>query len=156
MRENVVKFPNQKAIEEEAAAWLIKLDGDSAPSAEELEALHLWLECSPENRAQLSSLAAFWGKLNILTELAVPLGHPKSQATGRANGRANRPTRQFLRAGLIAATLIVGLGIALVYKGQPDPIVDSNGLYATTVGQQQLVALADGSDVLLNTATLLG
>ncbi len=153
MRENVVQFPNRKAAEEEAATWLIKLDGDSVPSAEELEALHVWLERSTENRAQLRRLAAFWGKLNILTELAVPLGHPESQAPAKAGGWVNWPARQFLRAGLIAATLIVGFGIALVYKGLPDPIVDSNGLYATTVGQQQLVALVDGSDVLLNTDT---
>ena len=153
MKENVVNFPNQAAAEEAAAAWLIKLDGDSVPSAEELEALHVWLERSTENRAQLRRLAAFWGKLNILTELAVPLGHPQSQARVKGGGWVNRPARQFLRAGLIAATLIVGFGIALVYKGLPDPIVDSNGLYATTVGQQQLVALVDGSHVLLNTNT---
>lgn len=153
MRENVFKFPNHRAIEEEAAAWLIKLDGDSAPSAEELEALCEWLDRDPGNRAQLSSLAAFWGKLNILTELAVPLGHLQTQATERADGPLRRGTLRFLQAGLITATLIVGLGVALLYMSQPDPIIDSNGLYATTVGQQQSTALADSSIVLLNTDT---
>ncbi len=153
MSENVVNFPSQRAVEEEAAAWLITLDGDRVPSVEELEALREWLDRSPEHRAQLSSLAGFWGKLNVLTELAVPLGHPQSQAPGRVGGPAYRPMRHFLHAGLIAATLVIGLGLALVYKEQPDPIVNSNGLYATTVGQQQSTALADDSIVLLNTDT---
>jgi len=153
MSENVVNFPDQKAVEEEAAAWLVTLDGDGEPSADELEALREWLDRSPEHQAQLGSVARFWGKLNILTELAVPLGHPQLQASARVDRLAQRPARQFLRAGLIAAALIVGLGIAWVYTDQPDPIVTSNGLYATTVGQQQSTALADDSIVLLNTDT---
>lgn len=153
MTDNVVNFPKQNILEEEAAAWLIKLDGDGAPSAEELEALHEWLGRSPENRKQLSSLAAFWGKLNVLTELAVPLVHPQSHAEGRATGRSVNSARLFPRMGWIAAALIIGLGFLFYYGGQPDPIVDSNGLYATTVGQQQSTSLADNSVVLLNTDT---
>lgn len=153
MSENVVNFPDQKAVEEEAAAWLVTLDGDGEPSADELEALREWLDRSPEHRAQLRSLAGFWGKLNILTELAVPLGYPQLQASARVDRLAQRPARQFLRAGLIAAALIVGLGMAWVYMDQPDPIVTSNGLYATTIGQQQSTALADDSIILLNTDT---
>jgi len=153
MNENVVKFPTQAAAEEEAAAWLITLDGDHAPSAEQLEELREWLALSPVNRQQLSSLATLWGKLNVLTELAVPLGHLHAQSTERADRRTSRVTPRFLRAALIAATLIVGLGLALSYWSRPDSIVDSNGLYATTVGAQQSKELADGSVVLLNTDT---
>ena len=155
MTENVVKFPHRKAIEEEAAAWLIKLDGDSAPSAEELEALREWLDRSAEHRAQLTGLADFWGQLNQLTELAVPLGNIHSQSTGKAPRAADRTSGRFLQAGLIAATLIIGFGIAFFFWSQPDPIVDSNGLYATAVGQQRSTELADNSVVLLNTDTQL-
>ena len=153
MSDNVVKFPNQTAVEEEAAAWLIKLDGDGAPSAEELEALHVWLNRSPENRAELNSLAACWGSLNVLTELAVPLGHPHSQAPRKLEPSASMPTRRFALAGLAAAALLVGLGLTFFVTGKSDPFVDSNGLYATTVGQQQSATLADDSIVLLNTDT---
>lgn len=156
MSKNVVNFPNRKAIEEEAAAWLIALDGDSPPSAQQLEELREWLDRSPEHRAQLRKLADFWGRLNQLTELAVPLGHPQSQTTGREREPTGRVAGQLLKAGLIAATLIVGLGIALLYRIQPDPMADSNGLYVTTVGQQQSTELADGSVVLLNTDTQIG
>ncbi len=77
MTENIVEFPDRKAIEDEAGAWLIRLDGDSTPSAEELTLLREWLERSPVHREQLASFAKFWGEMNVLTELAVPLGHPE-------------------------------------------------------------------------------
>ncbi len=151
MRENIVGFPDRKAIEEEAAAWLIKLDSDSAPSSEELASLREWLERSPVHREQLGSLADFWGKMNVLTELAAPLGHP--------GGRANRSFVESLRhaipqsagAGFVTAVIVIGIGVAATFWLRPDPFLSSNGLYATAVGQQQSTTLADGSVVLLNT-----
>ena len=151
MRENIVEFPDRKAIEEEAAAWLIKLDGDRAPSAEELASLREWLERSPVHREQLGVLADIWGKMNVLTELAVPLGH--------AEGRANRSFIESLRhaipqvgrAGFVTAVIFIGIGVAATFWLRPDPFFSSNGFYATAVGQQQPTTLADGSVVLLNT-----
>ena len=151
MRENIVEFPDRKAIEEEAGAWLVKLDGDREPSAEELASLREWLERSPVHREQLGSLADFWGKMNVLTELAVPLGH--------AEGRANRGFIESLphaipqsrRAGFVTAIIVIGIGVASTFWLRPDPFLSSNGFYATAVGQQQSTTLADGSVVLLNT-----
>ena len=59
MRENIVEFPDRKAILVEAGKWLIKLDRESAPSIEELASLREWLERSPVHREQLGSLAHF-------------------------------------------------------------------------------------------------
>ena len=151
MRENIVEFPDRKAIEEQAGAWLIKLDGDTAPSAEELASLREWLERSPVHREQLGSIADIWGKMNVLTELAVPLGHPE--------GRTNRSFAESLRhaipqngrAGFVTAVIVVGIGVAATFSLRPDPFLSSNGFYATAVGQQQSTTLADGSVVLLNT-----
>ena len=39
MTQNVVEFPDRRAIEEQAAVWLIKLDDDDPPSASELALL---------------------------------------------------------------------------------------------------------------------
>ncbi len=149
MRENIVDFPDRKSIEEEAGAWLIKLDGDRAPSTEELASLLEWLERSPVHREQLRSFAEFWGKMNVLTELAVPLGH--------ANGRANRSFVENLRhaipqlgqASIVAALIVIG--VATTFWLRPDPFLSSNDFYATAVGQQRSMTLADGSVVLLNT-----
>lgn len=151
MSENIVEFPDRTVIEEEAGAWLIRLDGDCAPSAEELASLREWLERSPVHREQLSSLADFWGKMNVLTELAVPLGRLDG---GTNRGHVLSPRRaipQHARTGFAAAVIVIGIGIAAAIWSRPDQLLSSNGLYATAIGQQQSTTLADGSVVLLNT-----
>ena len=151
MGENIVEFPDRKAIEEEAAAWLIKLDGDNAPSVEELASLREWLERSPVHREQLNSLAGFWGKMNVLTELAVPLGHVNAHKN-RSFFESLRPVfPRFGRVGFITAVFVVGIGVASAIWFRSIPVLDSNGLYATAVGQQLSTTLTDGSVVLLNT-----
>jgi transmembrane sensor len=151
MTENIVEFPDRKAIDEEAGAWLIKLDGDIAPSAEELATLREWLERSPAHREQLGSLADFWGKMNVLTELAVPLGYPEGRANRSSVNGLRQTIPRIARMGLATAVLVIGIGVATTYWSRPDPFLSSNGLYATAVGQQQSTTLADGSVVLLNT-----
>ena len=151
MRENIVEFPDRKAIAEEAGAWLIKLDGDSPPSVEELASLREWLERSPVHCEQLGSLADFWGKMNLLTELAVPLGHPERCANRSFVESLRHAIPQIGRAGFVTAVIVIGIGVAATFWLRPDPFLSSNGLYATAIGQQQSATLADGSVVLLNT-----
>ncbi len=151
MRENVVTFPDRKAIEEEAGAWLIKLDGDRAPSAEELASLREWLERSPVHREELGNLVDVWGKINVLTELAVPLGHAEARASRSFVESLRHAIPQIGRAGLATAVIVIGVGVATTFWLRPDPFLSSNGLYATAIGQQQSTTLADGSVVLLNT-----
>ncbi len=151
MRENIVEFPDRKAIEEEAGAWLIKLDGDSAPSSEELASLREWLERSPVHREQLGNLADFWGNMNVLTELAVPLGHPEDRANRSFIESLRHAIPQIGRAGLATAVIVIGVGVATTFWLRPEPFLSSNGFYATAIGQQQSTTLADGSVVLLNT-----
>jgi transmembrane sensor len=153
MSKNVVGFPDRKAIEEEAAAWLIKLDGDTSPSAGELASLREWVERSPVHREQLSSLADFWGKMNVLTELAVPLGYPRVRVGRSVAESLRHAIPLFGRAGFVTAVAVIGIAVAAAFWLRPAPSLNSNGLYATAVGQQQSTTLADGSVVLLNTNT---
>lgn len=150
MNENIVEFPDRKAISEEAAAWLIKLDGDRAPSAEELASLREWLSRSPVHREQLRSFAEFWGKMNVLTELSVSLGHAERRSSRRFASRSRLALPLFARASLAAAVIVIG--IATTFWLRPDPL-SSNDFYATAVGQQRSMTLADGSLVILNTNT---
>ncbi len=150
MNENIVEFPDREAISEEAAAWLIKLDGDRAPSVEELASLREWLSRSPVHREQLRSLAEFWGKMNVLTELTVPLGHAERRSSRRFASRSRFALPRFARASLAAAVIVIG--IAATFWLRPDPL-SGNDFYATAVGQQRSMTLADGSLVILNTNT---
>ncbi len=150
MNKNIVEFPDRKAISEEAAAWLLKLDGDRAPSTEELASLREWLSRSPVHREQLHSFADFWGKMNVLTELTVPLGHAERRSSRRIASRSRLAVPHFARASLAAAVIVIG--IAATFWLRPDPL-SSNDFYATAVGQQRSMTLADGSLVILNTNT---
>ena len=142
----IVELPERKDLAQEAAQWLIRLDADTPPSEEELRALGEWLHRSPAHREELESMAALWGRLNVLTELAVPLGH-----AGRV-----KPQRQvaWRRAGVLLATMsavVILIGVVIVQSWTSSPMLESNGLYATAVGQQSVRDLADGSQVMLNT-----
>jgi transmembrane sensor len=148
---NIVKFPDRKVIEEEAAEWLIKLDGDKAPSDEELASLGKWLDRSPVHREQLSILTDTWSEMNVLTELAVPLGNTKCPADNSFIRDFGQTIRRFGGAGFVTAFVVIGFGLFATLRVQPDPFLSSNGFYATAVGQQQSTTLADGSVVLLNT-----
>ncbi len=150
MTQNVVEFPDRSAIEEEAAVWLIKLDNDDPPSAAELALLREWLERSPVHREELVGLASFWDKMNVLTELAVPLGSPKSGVKFGFFAGLRRTSPRYRRFS-IAAVMVAGIAVAATLWLRPDPHVASNGLYATAIGQQLTITLAEGSVVVLNT-----
>ena len=135
----IVELPERRELAEEAAQWLIRLDADAPPSQDELRALGEWLHRSPAHRAELESMAALWGRMNILTELAVPLVQPAWRRAG------------VLLAAL--ATLVILIGVVIVQSRAPNPLHETNGLYATAVGQQSVKDLADGSQVMLNTNT---
>ncbi len=150
MTQNVVEFPDRSAIEEEAAVWLIKLDDDEPPSTAELALLQEWLERSPVHREELVSLATFWDKMNVLTELAVPLGSPKSGVKFGFFAGLRRTAPGYRRFGIAAIMVAVVAGTVTMWL-RPDSHVASNGLYATAIGQQLTITLAEGSVVVLNT-----
>lgn len=155
MRKTVVEFPDRGLLAGEAAEWLIRLDADTPPTRQELKTLGEWLHRSPAHREELESLAALWGRMNVLTELATPLGKPSRQASGQrrendvAGGHA-----PWLRQAAIACALAgaITLGLAYLLRDRAtEPFTAANGLYATAVGQQTTTGLADGSQIVLNT-----
>ena len=137
----VIEFPDGSVIEQQAAEWLIRLDGDKVLSPEERRSLRRWLARSSAHREQLFRLAELWNEMNVLSELAVSLDH---------HGQASR-LRRLRPSRLIAAAAAVLAAVGLVILIGGESPVDSNGLYATAVGQQRLIALSDGSTVNLNT-----
>ena len=150
MTQNIVDFPD-RSITGEAAEWLIRLDRDDPPSAEELAALRDWLQRSQRHRNELSEMAALWGKMNILTELAVPLGKHETEPRGAGWSRLQLAGVWF--AG-IAAIVLLGVAVTQGPTSVPtpdEPMANGNGLYEAAIGQQESLQLADDSIVLLNT-----
>ncbi len=155
MTENILEFPDRRAIEAEAAAWLIKLDRDREPSHEEKLALGAWLSRSPVHREELRCLAELWGNMNVLTELAVPLAKsPSHPDRGLLANFCSSIFGQRQRT-ITAALSVVVVALALVFWTQRVSFDDSNGIYSTNVGEQVSIALVDGSAVMLNTNSVV-
>ena len=160
MKPTLLNFPDRRIIEAEAGAWLIRLDGVEALSAEEREELEAWLARSPAHGKELRSLAGFWGRANVLTELAIPLDEPASE---RRHTRVAREGRRrvgpvSMVAGLAAAVLVAIMvlivnGTSIVNNSNSG--IAADGHYATAIGQQRTITLADGSVARLNTNTRL-
>jgi len=153
MKDTIVHFPDRRTVEAEAGTWLIRLDGDMPLADAERAALQEWLARSPVNVSELRELASLWGKMNVLTELAVPL--ESRQSSGTASPERSRRFSLFTfpaaMAGALAATLLVVVASTFWFNDHPIDI--ENGLHATVVGEQKSLNLPDGSVVLLNTNT---
>jgi transmembrane sensor len=153
MMKTVVDFPEKGVLAEEAAEWLIRLDADTPPTRQELRALGEWLLRSPAHREELENLAALWGRMNVLTELAVPLGTSNRwRGDRREDVTLDRTPRlsQVMVAAAVVGAFALGLGYFL--RGPATDLLRSaNGLYATAVGQQTTTELPDGSQIVLNT-----
>ena len=165
MKPTLLKFPDRHTAEAEACAWLIRLDGDEALSAQEREDLRAWLARSPAHAKELRGLARFWGRANVLTELAIPLDTPGQEGRGRAEGTPTRLGPVSMVAGLAAAAVLAGVAVFIAntpsvgtkVNGVDEAAggIDGDGYYATAVGQQRTIALADGSVARLNTNSRL-
>lgn len=141
----IKELPDRSTIDEEAGAWIIKLDGDTELSREQREAFKEWMSRSPMHREAVKSLAQFWGKMNVLTELAMPQNSPAPGKPKAAFGF------HFASKTAFAAYSLCLVAVLLLVQLNSNSGQTPNGLYATAVGQQQTINLHDGSTLQLNT-----
>jgi len=168
----ITELPDPAIIEEEAGAWIIKLDSDNELSHEQHLAFKAWMGRSLAHREAVKSMAQFWGKMNVLTELGMlqrmqqrtqqkelqkdlQKEQPKSlqkQPTGERYGWFGfggfpKTFPKILAATAFSLLMVVGIfSVQTNNHGQ-----NANGLYATAIGQQKTISLADGSELQLNT-----
>jgi len=143
MTEN--RTADEATLEGEARGWLVRMDGDLPLNASEYEALRAWMARSPAHRAELTRVAEFWSRANVLTELAVPLQNlAEARRTPGSLTKRKRRSRLgswFLAAGTFACVMLaVGLWSLIPKK-------NGNGMYGTTVGQQRSLELEHGQRV---------
>lgn len=169
---NVAPFPDLRAIEAEAAQWVALTERrDLTP--DEQDAFDAWKAQSPQHRQVFAELAGVWAEFDGLYKLhdfVLPPDAderdepaPASVTDGAAEHRrepAGAAVRRIAvaRRGAIAAmaagVALLAVGAVTVQTMRPSaadgPAVAS---YETALGEQQTFVLADGSAIMLNTAS---
>lgn len=143
------RLPADYAILQEAAEWFAVLRGDDAGPAEQ-QAWERWHAMSPAHRAA-------WRRVETVSaEFRHLPGAPARQALDDAGPRQGDAARRGLVKGLLALCLTSGLGGAMLLRRDTRNWVASlNAAQKTPVGAIRQLALADGSQLWLNTATSL-
>lgn len=148
----VLNFRSLAEVEEEAAAWVWRLDDDGVSPQLQVE-FERWLARDPRHRRAFEELGGIWQSLDDLAEakrderVATFTAHERRLYTQprRAHGGLRRWAPWAMAASLL---LIIG-GLSWYQRG------NESRTLATAVGQRLITTLTDGSVVQLNTNTIL-
>lgn len=149
--DNIYEFADRSQIEDEAWAWLIKLDGDEELNDEAREALAEWMQRSSVHSEELQRASGLWGDANVLTELAVPLSKKTEARVGSRFAGLGSIFPDFSGMRMGSAFSVLALSVVLGVWLVGIPMMSSDGLYTTQIGERELIRLDDGSVVELNT-----
>ncbi|NHK29665.1 DUF4974 domain-containing protein [Parvularcula flava] len=142
-RENIIEFPDNAVIEEEAAAWIIRLDSEDV-TPDMIASLKERMRKSPRFEEAFTRLATVWSDADRLA--AYRLIDPLAEEP-----QADASWSRFM-GGAIAACLLLLVGAIVLSTTQF--WVATQQLTAETVkGERREVGLVDGSVVVLNTDT---
>lgn len=128
--------------EVEAAAWHKRL-GEPRVSAETVEAFFEWRKVA-ENAEAYRRVEQVWASTASLSSDPV-LADEVDAVLSRTGKRKGAPRRVILGLGVLVTMTLVAAG-GWVW-------LDGRGVYATAIGEQRSVQLADGSSVRLDTDT---
>ena len=148
----VVNFPStEDSVNRTAALWVAKMDSGEL-DADEQRALNEWIALDPAHKAELIRLAKLWDKMS-------DIGHREA---GRESVSENSPATTMKRSRFREFVLKTAACIAIVllipfvlYVRESASALSTNGHFLTEVGQQRNIELADGSEVFLNTNTVI-
>ena len=129
----------------EAAVWIARLHGPSRTPQMEQE-FRAWQAGSLERREAFERCTDVWqdvARIGVVAAYqAVAAGRAESE---RSSSSRRGAARRWGVAGAVVVTVAVDLVVALNWFGE--------ATYNTSIGEQRLVVLQDGSRVLLNTDT---
>src|SRR5580698_5784611 len=141
----IVKLRTRADIDEEAAAWIWRMDS-AASGAADRQAFEAWQRQDPRHRRAVSELSAVWSALEGLAE--AKRGEKIATFTNTAKPA---PLRHAQRWWAAAAAMIAAVAVGAIWLQQGSELQT----LSTAVGQQRNVVLADGSAVSLNTNTIV-
>ena len=143
----IVKLRTRADIDEEAAAWVWRMDSAGTDTADR-QAFEAWQRQDPRHRRAVSELSAVWNALDGLAEAKRDEKIATFANTAQA-ARPQHPQRLWIAAAAALAAVAVGVGAVWLQRDSELQTL------STAVGQQRNVTLADGSIVTLNTNTIV-
>lgn len=159
------KARDQDAVEAEASAWLVRLEGEDFTD-EDQAALDAWFQQSPDHERVFRDVAETW---NIMALAVVDAHFGAQKSTPLAGGHATSllgrlkdafRKRWFTPAfatGFAALALVAVVSVLFEPGGRPAMPYGQHAVqqFVTAVGRQSLETLEDGSRIRLNTDTKL-
>src|SRR6185312_9537305 len=149
---DVLKFRSMAELEEDAAAWVWRLD-DEGVSPQLRAEFEQWLRHDPRHRRAFEELGGIWQSLDDLAEAKrdekVATFVAEEQRLYAKPAPAHGRLRRWLPWAMAASLLLVAGSLSWYRRGNESETL------ATAVGQQRSATLADGSVVELNTNTIL-
>mgnify|MGYP000471048889 CR=1 FL=1 len=132
-------------IEEQAGYWVLTQSTESWTPAQEKRLQH-WLSQSHENRCEYERALKLWHYIDNFTTVSFP-ARDTAQAQRKKQIKKRERTKKALHAALGSTfAIIIALGVDHYF---------STTYYSTQKGEQQVITLADGSEITLNTQTAL-
>lgn len=125
-----------------AAAWLERRQRGDWNDAQQAE-LDVWLSVSMQHRTAYWRVADAWNRADRLRVLGAPM---------RVRAAAPKMTDSWLFRTVAAAVVVAATGIAAYQIRFP---ATETKTYSTTVGGRETLAFADGSEIDLNTDTIV-
>ena len=147
----IYQLPNSEQHFDDASVWLAKLD--RGLSTKEQQDLQRWMAKHPENQRILFKMAKLWDKMDALSRLTYLFPESVYQK--------KRLPKYFLAAASIFIALFIGIMSELPPKSlllfNENVVVSkvTDNEYETEVGEHSMVTLTDGSELILNTNTLV-
>ncbi len=141
---DIVRLKTQTQVDYEAAVWTWRADSGELSQSERAQ-LDSWLRQDARHRRAFDELRRTWNALEQLS------GRPQDEKLAALARRGHhRAARRSWRWQATAAVLVIALGTTWWLSQWP-----ALQLVSTAVGQERHMILADGSQVTLNTNTLL-
>ncbi len=152
---NIHDLKRQDDVMDEAYAWVLLFNRDTAVTSEELAVFREWVARSPSHKQALTEAENFWCEAEILTALSVPHNKLQANRLGAFFDSLWFGLSQIIqginKSGAVAALLVLGIGISLSSWLLPLSGSVGNGVYATAIGEQKVIVLRDNSRVQLDT-----
>lgn len=147
---NVSPFYSKNDIQEEACLWVSRMD--RGLSAIEEQDLFAWIKRSNIHHSTLFEMASHWDDLSVLNELSgvFPLEQP--------NKKSKNKLMMLAMAASIALVSLFTTNMAMHGKFWPKTIettASQSHIYQTQLGEQEMFSLPDGSNILLNTNSVV-